>query len=99
MPTTSDSTCAWLNTRVACAWSRAARRRATTSVVVPTPSICVAARTMKVRLPLMPTAATAVGAQTADPIQIDQDVKRLEDHADQHEAGRSSEDARSAIRW
>ena len=29
------------------------------------------------------------GAQTADPVQIDKDVKRLKDHADQHEAGRS----------
>ena len=58
IPTTSDNTCAWLNTRVACAWSRRPVACAT-SVVVPTPSICVAARTMKVRLPLMPTAATA----------------------------------------
>ena len=54
---------------------------------MPTPSICVAASTMNIRLPLMPTAATAVSAQTSDPVEIDEDVKGLKHHAHQHEAG------------
>ena len=35
-----------------------------------------------------------LGPQSADPIQIHQDVERLKDHADQHEAGRLEKVAR-----
>ena len=57
-PVTIASTCAWLKSRFASTWSFRPVACDTT-VVVPTPSICVNASTMKVRLPAMPTAATA----------------------------------------
>ena len=57
-PTATDSPCAWLKISDARAWSRWPVACAT-SVVVPTPSICVAASTKNIRLVLTPTAATA----------------------------------------
>src|SRR2546430_10581665 len=57
-PVTIASTCDWLNMSSTRSWSLRPAACDTT-VVVPTPSIWVSARTMKVRLPAMPTAATA----------------------------------------
>ena len=58
IPVTTASTCAWLN--ISSASPRFFLPTACdTTVVVPTPSICVRASTMKVKLPAMATAATA----------------------------------------
>src|SRR5687768_9148440 len=56
-PTTIASTCDWLKSSCASFGSFRPIACATT-VVVPTPSICVSASTMKVRLPAMATPAT-----------------------------------------
>mgnify|MGYP003694147637 CR=1 FL=1 len=42
---------------------------------------------MNIRLPAIPTAATASRPSRPDPVEVDQEVERLEDHGDQHEAG------------
>ena len=56
-------------------------------VVVPTASICVIASTMNVRLPAIPTPAIGFLPETADPVEIDEEIQRLEHHRHQHEAG------------
>ena len=43
---------------------------------------------MNIRLPAMPTAGHRLLAEPADPVEVDEEVERLEDHRDQHEAGR-----------
>ena len=64
------------------------RQHARRAVVAPTLSICVTARTMKARLPAMLTAATASLPEAPDPVQVHQEIQRLEHHRDEHEAGR-----------
>jgi len=57
-PTAIDSTCDWLNNRLARAWSFCPAACDTT-VVAPTDSTCVMAMTRNERLPARPTAAIA----------------------------------------
>ena len=53
-----------------------------TSVVVPTPSICVAAKHDEHQVAADGDGGDSVGAETSDPVQIDQHVERLKDHRD-----------------
>ncbi len=55
---TSESTYDWLKTWIARSFEPAPTAF-DTSVVAPTPSICVSARTMNIRFPANPTAAMA----------------------------------------